>query len=291
MRIIPAFILLSFLCSLAVAQSEPLPDILKPDVASELEARRMGAQVFKLLPRGMFPNVSSSQKIEKDNPLGVRGGGAYYSFATGSHSYNKTPQIELQKGNFSSGFGGMDYGFFVDLGAQDLTSIDLTAAEAKYFFTYRSPVFEKDILTEHQSVHARRIGNFTTFGALPAVAGHTYLLRALNFDEADTLVALQVLRIDSDGATTIAWKKLADFGEPFYLYMTDEELQNRVNTVISEEKLSDITFTVKDNRLNVRGTGASAQRLNHALGQRGIRFRGGSVEIVEAQRPSKLPED
>ena len=63
--------------------------------------------------------------------------------------------------------------------------------------------------------------------------------------------------------------------------MADEELQNRVNTVIVEEELSDITFTVKDNRLHVRGSGASTQRLNHALNRRGIRFRGGSVEITK----------
>ena len=47
---------------------------------------------------------------------GVRGGGCYYSFATGYHSYDAHPDIELQAGNFSSGFYGNTIGLVFDIG-------------------------------------------------------------------------------------------------------------------------------------------------------------------------------
>src|SRR5512142_414507 len=103
MRIIPLCVLFVVLSSLTLAQSEKLPDILKPDPASESEAQQIGANLFKLVPRGMFPQPANSYKDE-DNPIGIREGGAYYSFSTGLHSYNKVPEIGLDQGNLSSGF-------------------------------------------------------------------------------------------------------------------------------------------------------------------------------------------
>ena len=276
MRFASLCVLFIVFSSLTLAQSEKLPEILKPDAASDSEAQRMGANVFKLVPLGMFKDPSTSATDEA-NPIGFRGGGAFYSFSTGSHSYNKTPQIQLYdtSAKFSTGFAGMDYGFFVDLGARDLTAIDLNAVETQYFLTYQSPVLEKDIRTEYHSSHGRHIGGFRTYQFLPAVAGHTYLLRAFNFPEADTLVALQVLKIDNDGGTTIAWKRLADFPEPYFLYLPDEELTAKINAVIAEEKLTGIEFTVKDNWVvYIKGSNANINSLHNALNSRGIRYRG-----------------
>jgi hypothetical protein len=279
MRLILLCVLSVILTFGAYSQNNQLSELLEPDPSSVAEAKRMGAEVIKLLPRGFFKDLSSSDNREKDNPVGVRGGGAYFSFATGSHSYNETPQIELQNGHFSTGFAGMDYGFFVDLGEMELASLDPTSREALYFLNYKSPVFEKDIRLEHGSVHGKRIGEFTTYGALSAVVGHSYLLRAINFGEADTLVAFQVLKIGADGSTTIAWKKLAEFGEPYFLYMPDDELRVKVSAIIAAEKLTGIEFSVKDNELYMKGSAAGLKNLNRALSRNGIHWRGATVEV------------
>src|SRR5438128_10365366 len=105
MRIIPLCVLYIGLCLVTLAQSEKLPDILKPDAASEAEVQRIGGKVFKVVPRDMFPDpldLSYSYKDE-DNPIGIRGGGAYFSFSSGLHSYNRTPQIGLEQGNLCTG--------------------------------------------------------------------------------------------------------------------------------------------------------------------------------------------
>jgi hypothetical protein len=174
---------------------------------------------------------------------------------------------------FGTGFTYIDYGFFADLGVKNLNAIDLKAPEAQYFLTYRSPTLEKDIRTEAESVRYRMIDEFAIHKSFPAIAGHSYLLRTFNFPEADTLVALQVLKIDNDGATTIAWKRLADFPKPYFLYMPDDELRAKIDEVISEENLKGIKFTVKDNWVYMRGSDAIIDSLYNELKSRQIRFR------------------
>jgi hypothetical protein len=50
--------------------------------------------------------------------------------------------------------------------------------------------------------------------SLPVKPDSTYLLRSLNYDESDVLVAFRVVRIDSDGSVTILWKLLQKFETP-----------------------------------------------------------------------------
>lgn len=265
---------LVILCSsILFAQSEQLPDFLKTDTASESEARRMGGQVFKLLPRGRFDDPSYSY-TDKENPIGIRGGGAYFSFASGSHSYNKIPQITLTNGDFCSGFGGYDYGFFTDLGRQNLSDIGAQIPEVKYFLSYKPPLFEKDLRQEQISMRRKRVDQITLLQCVPAVIGKTYLLRAINWNEADTVVAIQVLNVAEDGSVIIAWKKLLEITKPFYLFEPDEDLEKSVTELISEEKLFDIQVTVKDNWLFFRGTVKSLNAVNKALSQSKIRYRG-----------------
>ena len=72
MRIVSLCVLFIFLSSLTLAQSEKLPDILKPDAESEAEAHRMGVSIFKLVPRNTFPNSldPSLQYKDEGNPIG-----------------------------------------------------------------------------------------------------------------------------------------------------------------------------------------------------------------------------
>jgi hypothetical protein len=280
MRIVSLCVLFIFLSSLALAQSEELPEILKPDAASAAEAQRAGAQVFKLVPFGKFADFAHSYKDE-DNPIGIRGGGAYYSFSTGLHSYNKTPQISIYRdGRLSVGFYGASYGFFADLGQRDLTDVDVGLPETKYFLTYKPPLYEKDFEQEFKDLKGRRVEDVTLASALQAIAGDTYLLRAISWDEADIAVAFRVLKIDDDGSATIVWKPLAKFPKPFFLCMPDEELRQKIGEVIAEEKLAGIEFTVKDNRVvYIKGSNANLNSLIAALNSRGIRYRGETRQV------------
>ena len=46
---------------------------------------------------------------------------------------------------------------------------------------------------------------------LPVQVGATYLLRSINYDDSDVLVAFRVARRDDDGSVIIAWKLLREF--------------------------------------------------------------------------------
>jgi hypothetical protein len=48
----------------------------------------------------------------------------------------------------------------------------------------------------------------------PAIVGHTYLLRAISYGEADTLVAFQIHRRETDKSLIIFWKALESFEKP-----------------------------------------------------------------------------
>src|SRR5947209_5291246 len=65
-------------------------DILKPAAADLTQAKSEGFEVFRLMPREKY-----------DHKLTVHGGGAYFSFSTGSDDYQKTAQIELQQNYLS----------------------------------------------------------------------------------------------------------------------------------------------------------------------------------------------
>jgi hypothetical protein len=47
-----------------------------------------------------------------------------------------------------------------------------------------------------------------------AEVGATYLLRSINFERSDVLVALKVVRQDTDGSVIIAWKLLQKYPVP-----------------------------------------------------------------------------
>ena len=267
-------VLLIVLSSITLAQSEKLPDILEPDAGSEAEAQRMGANVFKLVPREMFPDPSMNAYKDEDNPIGIRGGGSFFSFATGLHSYNKIPQILLEQGILSTGFAGFDFGFLADVGTCDLQDIE-NSPQANFFVSYKLPLYERDI--NIKTIYTTRVDvlGLTLRGYLPARIDHTYLLRAIDWDRADTVVAFKVLKVDKDGSLTIVWKKLADLPKPHFLYMPDDELRQKIEAVIAEENLTGIELTVKDNWVVYsKGSNANISSLITALSRRGIRYRG-----------------
>ncbi len=219
MRTAVAVLFSALLFTTVSAQNATLPEVLQPNIGDV--NGQPGIEVFKLLPRGTFNDVSGR---DEDNPIGIRGGGAYYSFTNRSHSYNKTPQIELQAGNLLVGFAGADYGLIRDLGPGSLGDISVGSGIPAFLVDYQPPIMHDEIRLEQKKSHKYETESGIYSRSVPAVVGHVYALRAISFDEADVLVAFQVLAAEKDGSLTIGWKSIREFDVPRIRYNTDEAL-------------------------------------------------------------------
>lgn len=239
----------------AVAQGSGTPEILVPSEFARAEAERLYAKAFKLLPWHTFDAPNNSYKDE-DNPLGVRGGGSYYSFSTRSHSYNKIPQIQLEKRTdmFVFGFYGYNYGLIKEIGNEAFSSISSDDSEVFFLSNYTPPRPIAEIRSEHQRLEliSRETG-FEYRAARRVAEGKTYVLRSISFNEADLLVAIKILRRLPDGSLELAWRKLKEYPIPRPLYFTDYELREKLHSILTKDRFLGITGVVNDNEITLHG--------------------------------------
>ncbi|HST52580.1 MAG TPA: hypothetical protein VLJ61_11270 [Pyrinomonadaceae bacterium] len=163
--------------------------------------------LIRLLPRD--PNNFNGK-------LSVRGGGAYYSFAHLVHEYNYGSDIGLEQGNFLTGFAGASYGFISDLGDVPLENLLVEAEPVSSLASFKPPSAEPEarkIQTQLRTGYPVGESVYTRRG-VPAVVGHTYLLRSVDYRMSDVLVAFRVVRKDDDGSVVLLWKMLKKFPEP-----------------------------------------------------------------------------
>lgn len=203
-----------------------------------------GTGLVRLLPRWTISNAPQSPAPET-RPWGPRdfkinGGGAYFSFYYRTHEYGRGSDIELNRrtlrpdvefrgdldplppyagvpseGTFSVGFAGADYGMMTDLGDLPVESIDFKNSGPAFMLRYRPPRAEPQARCEYRRF---REGVVDADGRLfksrlPIKTGDTYLLRSIVYDRYDVLVAIQVVRQDSDGSVTFVWKLLKKFDQ------------------------------------------------------------------------------
>lgn len=160
--------------------------------------------LVRLLPRERY-----------ESKLTIRGGGAYYSFVKLSHSYNDNAQLELQRGEFSTGFAGADFGFLVRLGDTAIEDITAEHPGVRFLANYAPPTAEPQARKEqHQMNRGVKANGFSYGRSLPATVGMTYALRAICYRESDVLVAFRVLRQDDDGSVILLWKILKRYPTP-----------------------------------------------------------------------------
>ena len=178
--------------------------ILLPDKEDIIAAERENARVFRILPREKY-----DQGFFK-----VRGGGAFYSFIKESHSYDDTPQIGFEQNYLMVGFYGASYGFLTDLGVADLAKIDAKNKGVMFLANYRPPLDEPTARVEQKKARGFEFESVSYKNRLPAIVGNSYILRAVSYGEADTLVALKVHRRDADGSLIIFWRLLGNFEKP-----------------------------------------------------------------------------
>lgn len=174
-----------------------VPDRLRTTHASLLAQPDTG--IGRILPRGKFEKL-----------LTMPGGGAYWSFATRSNSYQESPDVELQNGSFSSGFYGSSIGYLIDLGTLPLERVPDGPG------ILPSPLDESqrgvwEFLWSERGEGPRGYApDFTerasALGAprqATAIVGHTYVLRAILPGEHDILVAFASVEGDENGHTLV----------------------------------------------------------------------------------------
>ncbi|MEQ1762992.1 MAG: hypothetical protein ABL984_07600 [Pyrinomonadaceae bacterium] len=183
--------------------SELEKDILRPTAEDLTVAKDQGFGAIRILPREKYDHV-----------LAIRGGGAYYSFSRSTHEYGNGSEIQLEQDFLSVGFAGADYGFLHDLGDVDLAGIEKNSASVQFLVNYEPPADEPAIRAEQRKSHSYEANGFLYKSRLPAVVGHTYVLRSINFAESDLLVAIRIIRKDTDGSLIIFWRPIETFKKP-----------------------------------------------------------------------------
>ena len=174
-----------------------VPDRLRTAYAGLLAQPDTG--IGRILSRGKFEEL-----------LSTRGGGAYWSFATRSNSYDESPDVELQKGSFSSGFYGSSIGFVTDLGTLPLERVPdgpgilpppLDESQRgiwEFLWSERGEGTGGYAADFPERAHALGVPRRAT-----AIVGHTYVLRAILPGEHDLLVAFTSVEGDENGHTLV----------------------------------------------------------------------------------------
>lgn len=246
------------------AKDEKLPPLLRPSDYAIYRAKEMGGEAFMLLS-GDFPD-----------PTGLK---AYYYPFQGCYSFKDhlhgVDQIGFLRGNLTVG-NAWSYGFFADLGIQDFREVDRNSQEVAYFLSYKPPRLDADILSEIERLREINVDGLKMTRSAAAHVGHTYLLRSIDYINGyDIAVVLSVAEVVPSGPITIFWKKLALFQPPIKLFMTDEEMQRKVDAVVSELGIPGLRVKVEDNKILVINgkAGPDFEKLKAALHKRNIPYR------------------
>jgi len=171
--------------------------------------RQPNTGLIRLLPREKFDKSSEGKGFT------LRGGGAYYSFLRLTHEYGYGSDIELSQGLLSTGFAGANYGILTNLGDIPLEDVSLETAGAQHLASHVPPSEEPKARIEQ-----RKWSNGETFGGtsyrnrVALMANSTYMVRSVDYETSDVLVAFRVVRVDTDESAVILWKLVKKFPTP-----------------------------------------------------------------------------
>ena len=223
------------------AQSASRDDILKQITAKRAELHQLETQflspseedraaykeflsqpdtgLIRLLPREVYDSETYKKKPQT---LTIRGGGAYYSFARLTHEYGFGDDLELQGGFLSVGFAGADYGIIAKLGDVPLEHVSFEHPTTYFMSGYEAPNEEPKARSQYrQFATGMTIDGVEYKSRAPVEVNTSYLLRSINYNTSDLLVAFRVIRQDTDGSVIIAWKLLKKYPKPV-LARTDQ---------------------------------------------------------------------
>ena len=164
--------------------------------------------LIRLLPR---------EKYDRDakGAMTIRGGGAYYSFVRLTHEYGYGSDIELSNGVLSTGFAGANYGIITSLGDTPLENVSLESAAAQVLAAHVPPgELPKARIEQRKWSNGETVDSANYRNRVGLAANSTYLLRAIDYETSDVMVAFRVVRVDSDDSAVILWKLMKKYPTP-----------------------------------------------------------------------------
>jgi hypothetical protein len=166
--------------------------------------RQPDTGLIRLLPREKY-----------QDKLTMNGGGAYYSFTRLTNEYGFGSDIGLEQGQLGVGFAGADFGFLSKLGDVPLAAVTFDHPGVRLLAEFTSPTKEAEAREQYRRGYPGFNANgFDYTHRLRARVDTTYVLRSINYDRSDVLVAFRVVREDADGSLILLWKLLKKFPAP-----------------------------------------------------------------------------
>jgi hypothetical protein len=165
--------------------------------------------VIRLLPRETYDTGGK-------RALAISGGGAFYSFVRSTHEYGQGSDIALEQGQLGvGGFGGFDYGLFLNLGDVSLDQVTPEHPAVRALLEYKPATKEGDARHEHRNLwQGINLSDFMFKSRLPAKVSNTYLLRSISYERSDIAAVVRVTRQDTDGSLILVFKVLKKFPAP-----------------------------------------------------------------------------
>ena len=163
--------------------------------------------LIRLLPR---------EKYDFGEQMTIRGGGAFYSFAKLTYEYGRGSDIAFEQGYLSVGFAGADYGMLAKIGKFSLDDVSLQTPSVQFLAQQTPPTVEAEARVEQRKAQDGTTINGVLYKyRLTALTDHVYVLRSINYDRSDVLVAFKIIREDAtDNSLILAWKLLKKFATP-----------------------------------------------------------------------------
>ena len=165
--------------------------------------------LIRLMPRELY-----------DRRLIISGGGAYYSFIRLTHEYGRGSDIALERGRFSVGFAGLDWGFMASLPDTPIESVTLETEAVRFPAEFKAPQAEAEVRDwQRLSGHGFNRNGVEYKREAPAVVDTTYILKSIQYESiqshrfSEVLVVFRPIRKDTDGSMIILWKILKRFPE------------------------------------------------------------------------------
>lgn len=224
--------------------------ILSPDEKDVETALRENVGVFRILPRETYDT----------GLFATRGGGAYYSFYSRIPDYGYGSDVELSQNNFSVGFAGANFGFIADLGDVSLSNSDELRKSVSYLTAYKAPTEQAKAREEYQKGwhNGFEIDGVNYRNRIPAVVGHTYAVRSINYEYSDVLAAFNVYRKDADGSLIIFWKLIEQFETPTLngprkTQPSDEKILSQIKSWTRPDMFPNIQGEVNNGVVTLRG--------------------------------------
>jgi hypothetical protein len=191
--------------------------ILKPTRAERTTHAQFLKQphvgLVRLLPYSRVVTIEELNK-GKPNKVVLPGGGAFYSFTKSDHSPWRA-DLNLKDGNLEVAFGLNVLGALTNLGDVPIDSLTINSPGVTTLATYVPPSESKQAESEYQRFKSGfMLAGYPFQTQLPVHENTTYALRSIAYGRSDLLVAVRVVKLDSDGSVLFLWKRIDKFSTP-----------------------------------------------------------------------------